>query len=427
MKLIKKNESPAPEVAKFNYLEVRNYIREYIINSFDISTLNDEDFMFEIKKVVFGYTKKFKDITYIQRKKLMYDLLNMTKGLGILEELINDKTITEIMVNGTKEIFIEQDGRLYQSNYKFQTESELEGIIQRIAGRVNRQINISSPIVDARWKGMRVNAVFPPISLTGASLTIRKFPDDPMTMEDLISFGSITKEAALFLEKLVVAKYNIFISGGTGSGKTTFLNILSNYIPSDERVITIEDSAELQIKSIDNLVSLETRTSGDSDKVKIYMKNLIKSSLRMRPDRIVVGEVRGEEALDMLQAMNTGHDGSLSTGHSNTAIDMMTRLESMVLMAVELPIDAIRNQISSAIDIVVHLGRLRDKSRRVLEIVELVGYKNGDYVFNPLYLFEEDKDAYTDEESRKTVIGSLNKTNNSLLNVEKLKRADLQE
>lgn len=423
--MAKETEKKELVVEVFDYLEVRSKIREYIINTFDISLMEEDEFLHEVKKVVFSYTRRFEEITYLKRKKLVYDLVNMTKGLGILEELINDPSVSEIMVNGTDYIFIEQHGELFQSEYKFETNEELQGIIQRIAGRVNRQINISSPIVDARWKGMRVNAVFPPISLNGATLTIRKFPENPMTMDDLIEFDSITKEAAEFLHKLVLAKYNVFISGGTGSGKTTFLNILSNYIPEDERVITIEDSAELQIRSVKNLVAMETRTSGE-DKVKIVMKDLIKSSLRMRPDRIVVGEVRGQEAIDMLQAMNTGHDGSLSTGHANTAVDMLTRLESMVLMGVELPIDAIRQQISSALNIVVQLGRLRDKSRRVLEIMEIIGYENNTYQTQSLYKFVEDKSEYKDDEYSKKVIGSLVKTENSLYHTDKMSMAGLE-
>ena len=424
--MAKDKENQEVELEVFDYLEVRGKIREYIINTFDISLMEEAEFLHEVKKVVFSYTRRFEEITYLKRKKLVFDLVNMTKGLGILEELINDASVSEIMVNGTDYIFIEQHGELFQSEYKFETNEELQGIIQRIAGRVNRQINISSPIVDARWKGMRVNAVFPPISLNGATLTIRKFPENPMTMSDLVDYNSITEEAAEFLHKLVLAKYNVFISGGTGSGKTTFLNILSNFIPEDERVITIEDSAELQIRSVKNLVAMETRTSGDNDKVKISMKDLIKSSLRMRPDRIVVGEVRGQEAIDMLQAMNTGHDGSLSTGHANSAIDMLTRLESMVLMGVELPIDAIRQQISSAISIVVHLGRLRDKSRRILEIIEITGYKNNEYQSQSLFKFEEDKSAYTDEESKKKVVGKLVRTDNKLFNDEKMSMAGLE-
>lgn len=411
---------------EFNYLRERGKIRDYVINSFDISLMDEEEFLFEVKKVVFSYTRKFSDVSYLMKKKLIFDLVNMTKGLGILEELISDSSVTEIMVNGTEYIFIEQEGRLFQSEYRFETDDELKSIIQRIAGRVNRQINISNPVVDARWKGMRVNAVFPPISLNGATLTIRKFPENPMTMDDLIGYGSISEEVAEFLRILVLSKYNIFISGGTGSGKTTFLNILSNYIPSDERVITIEDSAELQIRSVKNLVALETRTSGDNDNVKIEMNSLIKSSLRMRPDRIVVGEVRGKEANDMLQAMNTGHDGSLSTGHSNSAKDMLVRLESMVLMGVELPIDAIRQQIASAINIIVHLGRLRDRSRRVLEILEVVGYEEGTYQINKLYEFIEEFDESSKESVKDNVIGELVRTNNPLVNDEKVRMAGLR-
>jgi len=313
------------------------------------------------------------------------------RRLDVLQPLIDDKSITEIMINGPDSIFIERDGRVSKLNVKFESRRKLEDVIQTIVSRVNRTVNEASPIVDARLPdGSRVNVVLPPIALNGPVVTIRKFPEKPMTIEQLIKYGSITEEVAEVLERLVKAKYNIFICGGTGSGKTTFLNALSNFIPKDERIVTIEDSAELQITGVENIVRLETRNANTEGKGEITIRDLIRTSLRMRPERIIVGEVRGKEALDMLQAMNTGHDGSLSTGHANSTKDMLSRLETMVLSGAEMPLEAIRQQIASAIDIIIHLGRLRDKSRRTLEITEVVEYKNGQIVLNPLYEFVEE-------------------------------------
>ena len=294
--------------------------------------------------------------------------------------------------------------------------------MQIIVGRANKRVNEASPIVDTRLPdGSRVNVVLDPVAVNGPVITIRKFPKTAMSMEDLLSLGSITKEAGAFLKKLVKNGYNIFISGGTGSGKTTFLNALSNYIPKDERIITIEDSAELQIKGIDNLVSLETRTANSSGSGEITIRDLIRSSLRMRPERIIVGECRGGEALDMLQAMNTGHDGSLSTGHANSSEDMLSRLETMVLQgAAGLPLEAIRQQIASALDIIIHLSRLRDRSRKTMEITEVVGYENGKIVLNPLYVFEEDEKSTVTH-----VSGTLKRTKNQLVNSSKLKLAGI--
>ena len=307
---------------------------------------------------------------------------------------------------------------LYQLPEAFESERRLEDVVQRIVGLAGREVNQANPIVDTRLPdGSRVNVVLPPISLKGAIVTIRKFSKTPMTIAQLIRFGSITQDIANVLELLVRAKYNIFISGGTGSGKTTFLNALSNYIPKDERVITIEDSAELQIVGVKNLVRLETRNANASGSGAVTIRDLIKSSLRMRPERIVVGEVRGGEALDMLQAMNTGHDGSLSTGHANSTADMLSRLETMVLQGAEgLPLEAIRQQIASAVDIIIHLSRLRDKSRKTMEITEIVGYENGHIVLNPLYVFEEDEKSTLDK-----VSGSLKRTSNPLRNDLKLR------
>ena len=324
---------------------------------------------------------------------------------------------TEIMINGHENIFIEQNGSLRKLDRQFESQRRLEDVIQRIVALAGREVNQANPICDTRLPdGSRVNVVLPPLALCGPTVTIRKFSKTPMTIEKLISYGSITQEIAEKLELLVRAKYNIFISGGTGSGKTTFLNALSNYIPGDERVITIEDSAELQIVNISNLVRLETRNANASGVGQVTIRDLIKSSLRMRPERIVVGEVRGAEALDMLQAMNTGHDGSLSTGHANSTHDMLSRLETMVLQgAAGLPLEAIRQQIASAIDIIIHLSRLRDKSRKTMEITEVVGYENGQILLNPLYLFEEDQDSTLEK-----VSGTLRRTKNPMQNTFKL-------
>lgn len=331
--------------------------------------------------------------TYIgleDKNILRKELFNSIRKLDMLQELVDDPEITEIMVNGTDNIFIEKKGHLYKWDKKFFSKQQLEDVIQQIVSKSNRIVNESVPIVDARLEnGSRVNVVLYPVALNGPILTIRRFPDKPIEMKDLISWESISKEAAGFLEKLVIAGYNIFISGGTGSGKTTFLNALSDYIPKDERVITIEDSCELQIKGVANLVRMEVRNANVEGKNEISIRDLIKSSLRMRPDRIVIGEVRGKEAIDMLQSLNTGHDGSLSTGHANSSRDMISRLETMVLMGMDLPVSAVRRQIASGIDIIVHLGRLRDKSRKVLEIVEIMGYEKDEVLTQILYQFKE--------------------------------------
>ena len=320
-------------------------------------------------------------------------LFDSFRRLDILQELIDRDDITEIMVNGPEHVFVEQLGRVYEWPLKFRSQEQLEDLIQQIVSRVNRVVNVSQPIVDARLPdGSRVHVVLPPVSLSGPILTIRKFPE-PISMERLISYGAITREAAEFLGRLVRAGYNIFISGGTNSGKTTFLNALSEYIPKTERVITIEDSAELQLRHIENLVSMETRRANSQGEGAVTIADLIRASLRMNPDRIVVGEVRGAEALDMLQAMNTGHDGSLSTGHANSAEEMLTRIETMVLSGTAgagLPLDAIRGQMASAIDIIVHLGRIRDRARKVLTIVEVLGFEEGQIRTKTLYEFSEE-------------------------------------
>lgn len=329
-------------------------------------------------------------LTAQEKHELVKRLFDSFRGLDVLQPLVDNPGITEIMINSHHEIFIEEEGCIRRLPLAFESAARLEDIIQTIVSGVNRVVNDSSPIVDARLKdGSRVNIVLPPVALKGPAMTIRKFPERPMTMDELVRREAISEDAAELLKILVAAKYNIFISGGTGSGKTTFLNALSQFIPAQERVITIEDSAELQIVTVPNLVSLETRNANTEGKGEITIRDLIRSSLRMRPNRIVVGEVRGAECLDMLQAMNTGHDGSLSTGHSNSARDMVSRMETMVLSAAELPVTVVRQQISSAIDVIVHLSRLRDRSRRVMEISEVCGLANGEVVLNPLYLFRE--------------------------------------
>ena len=325
-----------------------------------------------------------------ERLELRERLFDSFRRLGILQEMMDRKDITEIMVNGKDRIFVEQNGRLGRWDGCFESEEQLEDTIQQIVSRVNRVVNVADPIADARLPdGSRVHVVLPPVALDGPALTIRKFPE-PITMKRLVELEALSEEAAAFLAVLVRARYNIFISGGTGSGKTTFLNALSACIPPDERIVTIEDSAELQIRQIPNLVRLETRNdNGEGNRV-ISIGDLIRASLRMRPDRILVGEVRGEEAFSMLSAFNTGHDGSLCTGHGNSTADMLARLETMVLMGANLPLEAIRSQIASALDVLVHLGRMRDKSRKVLEIAEIGGCEDGKVVLNPLFRFEEE-------------------------------------
>jgi len=358
-----------------------------------------------------------------EKKNLRNDIFNAIRRLDILQELIEDNQITEIMINGYNNIFIEKAGRVYPIEKHFDSEKKLEDIIQQIVAKTNRIVNEANPIVDTRlMDGSRVNIVLPPVSLTGPAITIRKFPHKPITMENLIQIGSITREASDFLKNLVQAGYNIFISGGTGSGKTTFLNVLSNFIPSDERVITIEDSAELQIKNIPNLVSLEVRNANVEGKNEVSIRQLIKASLRMRPSRIILGEVRDGAALDLLQAMNSGHDGSLSTGHANSTGDMLKRLETLVLMGADIPLMAVRQQVASAIDILIHLGRLRDKSRKVLEITEVRGIEEGEIQLNRLYSFME-----TGEDGKGRVLGALKATGALLEHRDKLLAAGLMK
>ena len=359
-------------------------------------------------------------LTVEQRLRLKKELFDSMRRLDVLQFFVEDPTVTEIMINGRDHIFVERNGRLTRLDLSFDSKERLSDVIQQIVAGCNRVVNEASPIVDARLPdGARVNVVMDPVAINGPIVTIRRFPQKPITMEQLMAFGSITKEAAEFLERLVKAHYNIFISGGTGSGKTTFLNALSAYAQRDERIITIEDSAELQLLGVDNLVRLETRNGNTSGCREITIRELIRTSLRMRPDRIIVGEVRGAEAMDMLQCLNTGHDGSMSTGHANSARDMLSRLENMVLMGMELPLAAIRQQIASGIDLIVHLGRLRDKSRKVLEIAEVLGYQDGEVQLATLFAFEE---MGQEEDGR--VLGKLVRKG-ELLHEDKLKTAGL--
>lgn len=411
------NEQKTEELSK-----ITETLRREIISSIDANqALADEALLEMIQEKVWNLSKN----TYLslsERAKVIDDIFYSMRGLDVLQSLLDDASVTEIMINGPDHIFIEQNGRLFETDLHFSSEERLESVVQTITSDINRTVNEANPICDARLKdGSRVNIVMPPVALDGATVTIRKFPEDPWTIEKLVAIGSLTEEAAAFLECLVRAKYNIFVSGGTGTGKTTFLNALSNFIPKDERIITIEDSAELQIKGIANLVRLETKNANLEGKGQITIRDLIKSSLRMRPERIVVGEVRGPEALDMLQAMNTGHDGSLSTGHANSARDILSRLETMVLTGTEMPLEAIRQQIASAVDVIIQLSRFRDKSRRVMEIVEVTGYVNGEIQLNPLYRFEIEG-----ETEEKRIIGKLKKVEGHILqHKEKLLQAGI--
>jgi pilus assembly protein CpaF len=365
-------------------------IREKVLNRIDLSRdISDEELGHLISGEIAEYVKG-RMVSIRERVRLEQQVFNSLRKLDAIQELVEDPTVTEIMVNGPQNIFYEKAGRIHRWDGQFQSEERLVDILQQIVAKHNRVINLSAPIVDSRLEdGSRVNMVLSPISIDGSALTIRKFPEHPLTMQQLIGMGALSVEAAELLQKLVQARYSIIVSGGTGSGKTTFLNALSQYIPNDERIITIEDSAELQIQDVSNLVRLETRNSNTEGVAAITIRDLIRSALRMRPDRIIVGECRGAEAFDMLQAFNTGHDGSLSTAHANSSRDILSRLEMMVLMGMELPLSAIRKQIASGVDIIVHLGRLRDKSRRVLEIAEVDKMVDGEIVLNPLYEFEE--------------------------------------
>ncbi len=400
--------------------ELQGEIRERVLARMDMTQeQTDEEVRELIERCILEISGE-RFISLEEKRRLAREVFLSIRKLDFLQELIDDESVTEIMVNGPDAIFIEKNGKLYRAEERFESGEKLENVIQQIVASCNRVVNEASPIVDARLdNGARVHVVLAPVALNGPILTIRRFPERPMCMEDLLRRGSLSKEAAELLKKLVIAGYNIFISGGTGSGKTTFLNALSEYIPPAERVITIEDSAELQLISLPNLVRLETRNANVEGCREITIRDLIRASLRMRPERLIVGEVRGSEAVDMLQCLNTGHDGSLSTGHANSASDMLYRLETMVLMGMELPLAAIRGQIASGVDVIVHLGRLRDRSRRVLEIAEILGYEDGVIRMQPLYQFEEEG-----EDDEKRIIGTLRKRA-ELYHTEKLCAAGL--
>ena len=398
--------------------ELKQEIKSRLLEKLDHSMEMEDEAVQELVENEVWLMGKETYIPLAEKKRLCREIYYAIRKYDVLQELLEDETVTEIMVNGPDHIFIEKEGRLQQWQTAFESEEKLLDVIQQIVAKANRVVNESSPIVDARLFGSRVHVVLPPVALNGPILTIRRFGKTPLLIPELLRLGSVSQEICTFLEKLVIAGYNIFISGGTGSGKTTFLNALSSFIPRTERIITIEDSAELQIQGNDNLVRLETRNANVEGCKPVTIRDLIRASLRMRPDRIIVGEVRGAEAIDMLQALNTGHDGSLSTGHANSAADMIARLETMVLMGMELPLAAIRRQIAGGVDLIVHLGRLRDKSRRVLSVSEVVGYEQGEVLLSVLYEFQE-----TGERNGK-VQGIWKKTG-SLVHTEKLQQAGI--
>ena len=375
---------------QINMINFEEKIRKEVMESIDLSVdVSDEEILKLIRSKIIELAK-MQPISLSERKKIEGHVFNSLRKLDVLEDLLKDEEITEIMINGPKNIFVEKNGRVEKSKEQFSSEEKLNDVIQSIVASTNKIVNESNPIVDTRLSdGSRINIVLPPAAVDYSILSIRKFPKEQMTMERLKSYGSISDEQIELLKKLVISGYNIFVSGGTGSGKTSFLNALGEFIPTDERVITIEDSAELQLKNVENIVRLEARNANLEGNNEITIRDLLKSSLRMRPDRIVVGECRGAEALEMLQAFNTGHDGSLSTGHSNSCKDMLSRLETMVLMGAEIPISAIRQQIASGIDIIVQLGRLRDKSRKLIEITEVLDLEQDEIKLNPLYRFKE--------------------------------------
>jgi pilus assembly protein CpaF len=398
---------------------LKESIKKKVLGEADLSKeITDEELLEIIDRNILTQSKT-EYISIQTKRKLRREIYNSIRKLDVLQDLIEDPTITEIMVNGPHQIFIEQNGRINLSSVSFESEQKLEDVVQQIVAHSNRIINEANPIVDSRLPdGSRVNIVLSPVALEGPIITIRKFPNNPIDMKKLIELEAISEEVASFLQQLVVAGYNIFISGGTGSGKTTFLNALSNYIPSNERIITIEDSAELQIRNIPNLVRLEVRNANSEGSNEITIRDLIKTSLRMRPSRIIVGEVRDAAAIDMLQAMNTGHDGSMSTGHANSPSDMLGRLEALVLLGADIPLLAARKQIASAINIIVHLGRLRDRTRRLIEVTEILNCKEGDILLNTLYSFEEQG-----VEAGK-IIG-IHRKKNDLIHIEKLIRSGI--
>jgi len=399
--------------------EIKKQLREAVVTSFDYSEeITEEDLFRRIDQMIMQAAKE-NFLTLEGKEKLRRELYASIRGLDILEEILEQDSITEIMINGFEDIFLEERGKIHRWERKFESRQKLEDIVQLIVAKANRIVNEANPIVDARLSdGSRVNVILPPVALNGPIVTIRKFSKEPFTMEKLIELGAISKEAAEFLRLLVEAKYNIFICGGTGSGKTTFLNALTAFIPKGERIITIEDAAELKVNGIENLVRLEVRNKNTEGAGEISIRELIRSSLRMRPDRIIVGEVRGAETIDMLQAMNTGHDGSLSTGHGNSTSDMLDRLETMVLLGSDIPLMAARRQIASAIDVMVHLGRLRDGSRCVLEISEILGCRDGEIEKNPLFVYQEGDGISA---------GALKRTDAVFVQQMKLKRAGIKE
>lgn len=400
---------------------LQEHIQQEILREMDREHFVSDEEMWDVIQMRVLKTGQKVYLSIEEKQELIRTIFNSLRKLDVLQEILDDEEITEIMVNGYENIFIEKKGTLMRYPRKFSSRKKLEDVVQQIVSKMNRMVNEANPIVDVRLEdGSRVNVVLPPVAINGPILTIRKFPAEPITMDKLISIGSVTKEAAGFLQAVVKAGFNIFISGGTGSGKTTFLNALSSAIPKEERVITIEDSAELQIQGIDNLVKLEARNANLEGKNAVTIRDLLRSALRMRPDRIILGEVRDAAACELLSAMNTGHDGSLSTGHANSPSDMLNRLETLVLMGMDIPLEAVRNQIASAIDLVVQLGRLRDKSRRVLEVDEVLGVDNGRICLNPIYVFQEEG-----EEPTGRIIGQLNWSGNKLQNKGKLQLAGI--
>ena len=417
-----------------DYQELKRTLQEDVRRQMDMGReMSDEEIGELIDDVILKKSRETY-ISGVNKLALRQELFNAIRRLDLLQELIDDREITEIMVNGSNTVFYEKGGQIYTWDKHFESKEKLEDVIQQIVSRSGRRVNTSSPIVDASLSdGSRVNVVLDPVAVNGPILTIRKFPDHHISMDQLISWGSITAEGAAYLKTLVRCGYNIFVSGGTSSGKTTFLNVLADYIPRDARVITIEDTAELQLHDIDNLVRLEIRAAQGGDGEDITIRDLIKTSLRMRPDRLIVGEVRGAEALDMIQAMNTGHDGSMSTGHANSPEDMLSRLETMILMGTDMPLRAVRKQIASSIDIIIQLGRLRDHSRRVLEITELVSCDGDEYRLNPLFVFEEagsivgEAPAAYDGRTSSAVTGKLLPTGHPLVNRRKLAGDSLSE
>ena len=403
--VLKQVVQEASRVREYTKDEIEELIERTLTERIDWAKANDA-----------GLYQYYQNLSFKDKSTLRYTVTESVEGLGILGKIMMDPEITEIMINGYDTIFIEKSGKLMRMEEHFESNEDLVRIVQRFVSSMDRTVDASNPIVDARLEdGSRVHVVFPPVALNGAIVTVRRFPKNPMTVDKLLELKSITPEVADFLQKVVVSRHNVFVCGGTGSGKTTFLNAISNFIPQWERIITIEDSAELQIKNIPNIVRMETKKANSKEANEITIRDLIKASLRMRPDRIIVGEVRGEEALDMLQAMNTGHDGSLSTGHANSPEGMLSRLETMVLTgSADLPLEAVRQQIASAVDYIIHLSRLRDFSRKCMQITEVDRYENGKIILNPIYKFVEDSDSTINK-----VSGKLVRTKNKIINNDK--------